>query len=190
MEYELVEEDTKPIRKKGKASNFLDEMVKEVKKAEENYELVNPFLTIYPEGVNAVKTTDDGWEQVKIYVDSGATETVVGSNMINSVEIREGQAAKMGVKYEVANGVRIPNLGEKRFEAMAEGGVSRAITAQVADVNKALLSVSRLVKQGHSVVFDKEGSYIEDREAGERLWMEEEGGTFALNLWVRKIPGF
>ena len=96
----------------------------------------------------------------------------------------------MGVKYEVANGVRIPNLGEKKFEAMAEGGVTRAVTAQVADVNKALLSVSRLVKQGHKVVFDQSGSYNEDKETQERMWMEEEGGMFALNLWVRRLPGF
>ena len=44
-------------------------------------------------------------------VDSGATETVVGEDMVESVEVVEGEASKKGVQYEVANGVRIPNLG-------------------------------------------------------------------------------
>ena len=48
-------------------------------------------------------------------VDSGASETVVNEDMIQSVETKEGKAYKNGVCYEVANGIRIPNLGEKRF---------------------------------------------------------------------------
>ena len=67
-------------------------------------------------------------------------------------------------------------------------GIVRGLTAQVADVNKALLSVSRLVKGGHRVVFDDE-SYIEDKLTGERMWLTEEKGMYALTLWV-KNKGF
>ncbi len=56
--------------------------------------------------------------------------------------------------------------------------------AQVADVNKALLSVSRMAKSGHRVVFDVE-SYVGDKETGERMWLTEEGGMYALKLWVK-----
>ena len=55
-------------------------------------------------------------------------------------------------------------------------------------MNKALLSVSRLVKGGHRVVFDEE-SYIEDKQSGERMWLREEKGMYALTLWV-KNEGF
>ena len=44
-------------------------------------------------------------------VDSGASETVVGPDMICSADIKEGTACKRGVVYEVANGVMIENLG-------------------------------------------------------------------------------
>ena len=76
-------------------------------------------------------------------VDSGASETVVGEDMIQPVETREGRASKNGVCYEVANGVRIPNLGEKIFIGTSGEGISRQITAQVCEVNKGLLSVAK-----------------------------------------------
>ena len=41
-------------------------------------------------------------------VDSGASEIVVGEDMIAAVEAKEGPASRKGVVYEVANGVRIP----------------------------------------------------------------------------------
>ena len=53
--------------------------------------------------------------------------------------------------YEVANGDRIPNLGEKRFVGVSEEGVSRNITAQVCEVNKGLLSVKKVVENGNTL---------------------------------------
>ena len=145
---------------------------------------IGPLIAIEPEGINMVKKKG-AWEEVKMYVDSGATETVLGIKMLESVETQEGGAAKRGVKYEVANGVRIPNKGEKTFKGVSTEGCERGIVAQVADVNKALLSVSRMVKFGHRVVFDAE-SYVEDKTTGEKMWLTEEGGMYALRLWVKE----
>ena len=77
-------------------------------------------------------------------VDSGATETVMNEEMFDSVEVKEGAASRRGTKYEVANGVRIPNLGEKKFVAHMDGGSKRSMTAQICEVNKALLGVSKV----------------------------------------------
>ena len=85
-------------------------------------------------------------------------------------------AARRGVEYEVANGVRIPNIGEERFKFVSTEGVEREITMQVCEVNKGLLSVSRIAQKKHRVVFDDEGSYIEDKSTGEKLWLLEEAG--------------
>ena len=82
--------------------------------------------------------------------------------MTSSAGAREGSASKKRVMYEVTNGVRIENLGEKRFVTVSDEGLSRQITAQVCDVNQGLLSVRRMVQQGGRVVFDARGSYIED----------------------------
>ena len=60
------------------------------------------------------------------------------------------------------------------------------MTAQVCDVNKALLSVSKMVNSGSRVVFEKSGSYVEDVETGERMYRRECGGMHMLKLWAKK----
>ena len=108
--------------------------------------------TIMPEGVNVVGETD-AWQKLEIAVDSGASETVVGENMLPNIRIQEGEMFKRGVKYEAANGELIDNLGEKQFEAHSGEGTVRGLTAQACGVNTSLLSVSKMVKAGHRVVF-------------------------------------
>ena len=90
-----------------------------------------------------------------------------------------------GVEYEVANGERIPNMGEKKFEGVTEEGLGRNITAQVCDVNKALLSVKKITAAGNRVVFDEEGSFIEDKVTGEKLWLREDKGMYMLKMWIK-----
>ena len=130
------------------------------------------------------------WEEIELAVDSGATETVVNEDMLTSVETTEGDAYKRGVEYEVASGQTIPNMGEKRFIAVSESGGVRAMTAQVCDVNKPLLSVRKVVQAGNRVIFEPKGGYIEDVESGERLNMKLQGGMYVLKMWARKPDHF
>ena len=44
-----------------------------------------PLLTIAPEGLSAI--ADEEWEEFELAVDSGASETVVGEEMIQSADI-------------------------------------------------------------------------------------------------------
>ena len=151
--------------------------------------IINLLQTIEPEGIMAV-TGDGEWELLEFAVDSGATETVVPPDVLHCINLMQGAASKRGVEYEVANGEKIPNLGEKKFVGTSEEGTERNMTAQVCDVNKALLSVKRVVKAGNRVVFDEDGSYIEDKQTGEKMWMEENNGMYILKLWVRAKSGF
>ena len=43
------------------------------------------FKTVEPDSVKAVSTGDD-WEEIEFALDSGATETVLGEDMLNSVQ--------------------------------------------------------------------------------------------------------
>jgi len=149
---------------------------------------VNTLVEIVPEGVRALEETQE-WEEIEMAVDSGATETVVSEDMITAIETKPGEAMKRGVRYEVASGDLIPNLGEKTFTAIGEGGQERAIKAQVCEVNKALLSVHRMVHAGNTVVFSRSGSYVLDDATGERIHLREQGGMYMLKLWVRN-PSF
>ena len=142
------------------------------------------FREISRPGVKALGEHE--WEEIDMAVDSGATETVVGENMLTNIETVEGEAYKRGVEYEVASGEVIPNLGEKKFVVSSESEVVRNLTAQVCDVNKALLSVKKMVQAGNRVVFEAAGAYIEDVETGERMNMKEQNGMYVLKLWARR----
>ena len=58
---------------------------------------LNTFQTIEPEAFNAAKCID-GWEEVDFAIDSGATETVVGEDMLMRITTKEGPACKRGVE--------------------------------------------------------------------------------------------
>eukprot|EP00973_Karenia_brevis_P040508 5601081-Karenia_brevis.AAC.1 len=69
---------------------------------------------VYPAGINGVGHGEkEEWEELDIAVDSGATETVVPEDRLEGVKTEEGEAYKKRVRYEVADGTLIPNLGEK-----------------------------------------------------------------------------
>ena len=59
---------------------------------------------------------------------------------------------------------------------------------QVADVNRALLSVSKSVDAGNRVVFDSDWSHIGDRQTGERTTLMRQGGLYVLEAWVKQKP--
>lgn len=145
---------------------------------------VSTLTVIEPEGeIQAV--IDDEWELVEAAVDSGATENVMSEKTLQSVKTTEGESSRRGVSYEVANGVRIPNLGEKRFVAISSEGVAKGLTCQICEVNRPLLSVSKIVNAGHKVVFTGAGSWIEDEKTGEVMALKEDGGMYTLQMWVR-----
>ena len=91
----------------------------------------------------------------------------------------------MGEYWKAANGGRIYNEGEKKLNLLSvDGGVARTMTFQVAEVGKALGSVSRIVGNGNRVVFDPSGSYIESLSDHSKLWLREAGGVYVLDVWV------
>jgi hypothetical protein len=158
---------------------------KQEKMKAEKTEKLNLLMTVTPEHIKSIEAAPE-WEEIEMAMDSGATESVVSEEMLTNVETEEGVAMQKGVEYEVADGTRIPNLGEKKVKAVTDAGVERHMTVQVCDVNKALLSVSRVVQAGNRVVFARSGSYVEDEETYERMPLREAGGMYMLKLWVQK----
>ena len=57
-----------------------------------------------------------------------------------------------------------------------------SLTAQVCTFSKSLMSVSKIAKAGHRVIFDDDGSFIEDKATGERIWMVENNGMYTLTM--------
>ena len=61
-----------------------------------------------------------------------------------------------------------------------------AMTAQVADVKNTLMSVYKLVKEGHKVHFERGHCYIQNGRTGLRVPVLEKMGTFEIGIWVPK----
>ena len=80
------------------------------------------------------------------------------SRMVNKKLVRPSAGSKRGLHYVSATNHRIPNLGEVDMPFITtEEGIEGSQTFQVADVNKALLSISDRVDNRCRVVFDQDG---------------------------------
>ena len=90
---------------------------------------LNMLETLQPASLNASKA--DGWDEFKMAVGPGASETVVGEEMVVTASMRESEGSRRGVEYKVANGESMSNLGEKVFAAPTEEGASRNIKAHM-----------------------------------------------------------
>ena len=124
---------------------------------------------------------------IELAVDSGATESVIPSDALESVPTVEGAAHKRGVMYQVANGDVIPNQGEKRILAVTEEGVEKRLVLQVCEVNQGLISASKLAASGNRVIFDDDGSYVENKMSGQKTWLEKREGMYIMKLWVYRV---
>ena len=94
-----------------------------------------------------------------ITMDSGAANMVMPRRMVrNRALITPSKASRLGVHYVTANDGRIPNEGETQFKFKTNEGHDQDWLFQIAEVNKALGSISYLVDEGYRVVFDKDMS--------------------------------
>ena len=92
-----------------------------------------------------------GWECIEITIDSGAYDTVLPSAMLSFIATEQTDASRAGDEYEVANGQKILNEGQKRcmIMMMTPGSATpTGIIFQVSDVHKPLMSVGAMTDTG------------------------------------------
>ena len=109
----------------------------------------------------------------------------MGESTLTSVPITEDPAFKRGLQHGVANGVKTPDIGERKFTGHMEDGFARSLTVQICAANKRLMSVSKIAKAGGRVVLDDDGNYIEDKQTKERIWMTENQCMYSIKMWVK-----
>ena len=142
---------------------------------------VNVLQEIRTDGVNGFSDEAEEWEEVEFLVDSGASATVVSEDMIKAVKASSPDPSK---SYKLADGSIIPNKGEMFFKALTDEGHGKSLTTQVAEVDKALLSVAQVVHNGGKVVFSPSECYVESASGKARSYIEQRGGLYILKMWV------
>ena len=129
------------------------------------------------------------WFEVELTADTGACDTVIPKAMCPKIPITPSFQSINGLEYEFATGASIPNLGEKKCEMWTEGAsAAKTINMQVADVHKALLSLSRCADMGFESRFGKLMGCLIDTELGEVIPLQRRGNLYVLRCWIRAAP--
>ena len=132
-----------------------------------------------------------GWQEIEVTVDSGACDTVMPLSLCADITLRESEQQRNGLEYEVANGASIRNEGERRCLMMtrnAPGPKNR--TFQVADVHKALLSITRAADAGYECHLNAHGGYLLDTHTGEKVPIARKGNLYVMRAWVKEAPEY
>ena len=164
----------------------MDETVVDVGKVE--------CMDIDSDGFKTVRSKERKRKKVKITLDSGAGASCWPEKLWQDVPM--GPKTK-GVRFAAANGTALKYLGNKsmrfrpkdmrgKFGERVQGGTCE-MKFHVTDTTKPLAAAMAVVKMGNRVVLDVDGSYIESKATGERIILEEEGGTYVFE--VEDHPG-
>ena len=133
--------------------------------------------------------TGEQWESLpfQIIIDSGACPSVMPTSLSARAN-GETNESRANESFRAANGDKIYNEGKKVVSFMAREGVHRDMKFTACEVAKALGSVSQICRVGHRVVFNPpwhdDGSYIEQIQVGEVMWMKEMNGFYVLDTGV------
>jgi hypothetical protein len=131
----------------------------------------------------------EDWYEVELTADTGACDTVMPKDMCAGIPVVQSPQSLQGLEYEVATGDSIPNLGQRCCELWTEGASSgKAINVQVADVHKALLSLSRCADMGFESRFGSAFGCLIDTQTGEIIPLQRRGNLYVLKAWIRAAP--
>jgi hypothetical protein len=131
----------------------------------------------------------DEWYEIELTADTGACDTVIPKDMCPGIPVVPSFQSMNGMEYEVASGESIPNLGERRCEMWTEGAEApKGISMQVADVHKALLSLSRCADMGFESRFGSAFGCLIDTVTGEVVPLQRKGNLYVLRAWIRAAP--
>ena len=126
---------------------------------------------------------------MELTADTGACDTVIPKTMCPAIPIYPSLQSLRGLEYEVASGATIPNLGERRCLMWTENASeARHINMQVADVHKALLSLSRCADIGFESRFGRVAGALIDEVSGEVVPLLLKGNLYVLKCWIKAAP--
>ena len=133
------------------------------------------------------RPTDPGHRVVRAVIDSGAEDTVAPPNVLPGT-VQPSPMSKAGLTYRSASGEPIKNLGQTTVQF--EDGRQRrcGMHFQVAEVDRPLISVVRLVDAGNRVVFGPTGGFIAHVATGRRVQLVRDGNVYTLDMHLPPEP--
>jgi hypothetical protein len=119
--------------------------------------------------------------EIEFTVDTGAEETVCNEDDGADFPIIQGGQESETV-YIMPDGRQVKNKGEKHLKVKTDEGGKFIVRTQVTSVRKPLMAVSKVCDEDNSVVFHKDGGYIEHNVTKERTHFKRIGNVYILRL--------
>jgi hypothetical protein len=129
-------------------------------------------------------------QMMSLTMDSGAAETVTNQAEAPEYDVLVPHGPERNTQYILPSGELIPNRGEKHVKVRTKEGAKCLIRMQVTDVRKSLMSVGKVCDEGHRVIFEQKGGYIEHIETGDKTKFWRKGGVYVLDVELEPNSGF
>ena len=131
----------------------------------------------------AKEPTRPGYRLVEAVFESGAEESVSPPRFFPGPVV-PSTMSKAGGSYRVANGHRVPNIGQQAVHFETDEGQAAGMMFQTAEIERPLISASQLAASGNSVVFNQQGGTIVHEKSGRRTVLHKRGGIYVLRMWI------
>ena len=136
----------------------------------------------------AKETERPGYKLVEAVLDSGAEESVSPAKSFPGRPVVPSAMSRAGGSYRVANGQRVPNIGQQSVHFQTDEGFPGGLLFQTANIERPLISASQLAASGNNVVFSKTGGTIVHEQSGRRTTLHKRGGIYVLRMWLPTDP--
>ena len=136
--------------------------------------------------VEEAKSAQTKWQKLVVTLDSGASDNVMPVHLAK----QQCMGPVKGVKeFATATGFKIPNLGSVTMDMYLPDWRKFSSNWSVADVKRPLLSMTKVLQNGHKVVMDAKCSYIQ-MKSGQRINLDLSTGVPTFSTWVlMPFPG-
>ena len=124
---------------------------------------------------------------VRAVVDSGAEDTVVPPHVLPGA-VQPSPMSRAGLTYRSASGDPIRNLGQMSVQFRDGQQRMCGMHFQLAEVDRPLISVARLVDAGNRVVFGPTGGFIAHVATGCRVQLVRDGNVYTLGMHLPPEP--
>ena len=133
-------------------------------------------------------TTRKIWKKVEAAVDSGACDNVGNPRDFPGAEVKDTEESKSDDpkinSWIGAGGDGIPKLGEMKIPFVTDEGKKVRMRIKAGDVNKTLISVSRLQEAGFDTNLTQY-PHLRNTKTGEKIHLIKKGGMFILTMWIK-----
>ncbi len=123
-------------------------------------------------------------DSIWITAASGVAVSMIKEDHADEYEILPTFESKNCVGYTAAAGGRIYEKGKRVPIVKFEAGSTKTMQFKVGKVNKALVSVKEICKAGNGVIFDDDGSYMQNERIGEVVQLYERNNKYVFPIQI------